>query len=78
MKRSTAKLVSFLAVVIGIVLHLILQLNHNKGAGTVVLVIMAVVVIFCNSFLACPKCGAHPGRSSWWAEYCPHCGEPLD
>ena len=78
MKRSVAKLLSVISVIIWVIVAFAFAASGNKGAVIISLLVYFPVIMVLNHFQRCPHCGAWPRRGSFFHEYCPHCGKPLD
>ena len=78
MSRSTAKILSIVCAVVAVVIACLFIPSGNKAGSMVVFLIYIPIAIFLNYCQRCKHCGAWPRKGSFFHEYCPHCGEPLD
>ena len=78
MRRSTARLLSVICAVAAVILCCLFIPSGNKAAMAVVLLIYLPIGIYLNYCQRCRHCGAWPRKGSFFHEYCPSCGEPLD
>ena len=78
MSRSTVKVLQIVVILVALVIIAVLMFANRKSAATVVLFVWLGVQMFFNYLLRCPNCGAWPGRYSFFQQYCPRCGEPLE
>ena len=78
MKRSTARILSIVSAVVVVLICLAFIPSGNKLVTTGVFIIYLPFAIYLNYCQRCPHCGAWPRKGSFFDEYCPRCGEPLD
>ena len=78
MRRSTAKLLTLLVVVVMVVALVVCKITGSDVAAFLIILACAVVYAILIKFLRCPGCGRLPDRVGFFYEYCPYCGEWLD
>ena len=78
MKRSTAKLLSVICMILAIVLVVIFIFSGNQIGELLVLLVYTPICLILLYFQRCPHCGAMPRKGSFFDEYCPHCGNNLN
>lgn len=78
MRRSTAKILTFLLIFLTFLAMGIAAGNGNKEACIWIILVSLGIDLILSLFLRCHNCGRGQGRNWLFAAYCPHCGESLD
>ena len=78
MRRSTAKVLTLLVVVVMVVALVVCEIAGWNTALFLFELACLMVLAVLSKYLRCPKCGLLPGRGGFFYEYCPYCGEWLD
>lgn len=78
MRRSTAKILTLLIVVVMVVALIVCEIAGWNDALFLFELACLMVLAVLSRFLRCPSCGRLPGKGGFFYEYCPYCGEMLD
>ena len=78
MKRSTAKLLQIVNIIVMSVLMLVCAVTGWKAGMYLVLAGAVVINMVLNHCLRCKACGRWPRRGYFLDLYCPRCGTPYD
>ena len=73
---QTARVGIGISAVLTVILGAIAQTTESPLFYLLTAVGFAATLFF-GWFNRCPSCKRGLGRTSWFAEYCPYCGEPL-
>lgn len=78
MRRSTAKILSVISMILTVVLCFMFIPSGNTTAMIIIFIVYIPIAIVLNYFQRCRHCGRWPQRGDFRNEYCPGCGKPLD
>ena len=78
MERSMAKFLLMVSGMLFLLALVIAAICWGKGGALIVTALWLIIALWLGRYMRCPNCGRGQGRAAWWAEFCPHCGEPLE
>jgi hypothetical protein len=78
MRRSTAKILTLLIVVVMVVALIVCEIAGWNDALFLFELACLMVLAVLSRFLRCPSCGHVPFKGMIFYRYCPYCGEDLD
>ena len=78
MRRSTAKILSVISMILAVVLCFLFIPSGNTTAMIIVFIAYLPIAIVLNYFQRCRHCGRWPRKGDFFAEFCAGCGHALE